>query len=333
MHRKFIVFALALCLFACLKPSGAQEYFFAKGADIGWLSEMEAAGITFKDPSGKKGDCISILKGLGMNTIRLRVWVDPANGWSGEADVVKLAMRAKDQGMRLMINFHYSDWWADPGKQNKPAAWKNLSVAQLTAAIHDHTKKVLTALKDKGISPEWVQVGNETNDGMLWEEGRASKHMDQFAAMVNAGYAAVKLVSPASKVIVHISNGYNNEMFRWMFDGLTAHGAKYDVIGMSLYPEPEKWREKNAQCLANMKDMIARYNKEVMICEVGMPTDQAEACKLFIADLISKLRSLPDRKGLGVLYWEPQAHNNWKGYKLGAFDDSGKPTMALDAFR
>jgi arabinogalactan endo-1,4-beta-galactosidase len=176
-------------------------------------------------------------------------------------------------------------------------------------------------------------VGNETNDGMLWEEGRASKHMDHFAAMVNAGYAAVKLVSPSAKVIVHISNGYNNEMFRWMFDGLKANGAKYDVIGMSLYPEVNTWREKNEQCLTNMRDMIKRYNKEVMVCEVGMPYDEAEACRLFITDLIRKVKSLPDHKGLGVLYWEPQAHHNWKGYKLGAFDDSGKPTVALDAFK
>lgn len=322
-----------LLAFACLHTSRAQDRKFAKGADIGWLSEMEAAGMVFKDARGNTRDCISILKGLGMNTIRLRVWVDPKDGWSGEADVVKLALRARDQGMRLMIDFHYSDWWADPGKQNKPAAWRNMSVQELTAAISQHTRQVMMALKEKGIRPEWVQVGNETNDGMLWEEGRASRHMDQFAAMVNAGYDAVKFVSPTSKVIVHISNGFNNTLFRWMFDGLATYHAKYDVIGMSLYPEPDQWREKNALCLANMEDMISRYNKEVMICEIGMPYDQPEACRPFIADLIDKVKSLPDHKGLGVLYWEPQAHRNWKGYKLGAFDDAGKPTVALDAFR
>ena len=294
---------------------------------------MEASGIAFKHADGKTDDCINVLKKIGMNSIRLRVWVNPTDGWCNQADVVKQAVRAEKAGMKVMIDFHYSDWWADPGKQNKPEAWKNLDLNGLLAAMEVHTREVLNALKAAGVAPAWVQVGNETNDGMLWETGRASKDMATFAAMINAGYKAIKDIFPASKVIVHISNGYDNKMFRWMFDGLKANNAKFDIIGMSLYPDPNNWYAVNEQVNYNMKDMISRYEKEIMICEVGMPVNEAEKCKLFLTDLIQKLRALPNNKGLGVLYWEPECYNSWKNYNMCAFDNSGKPTVALDAFK
>jgi arabinogalactan endo-1,4-beta-galactosidase len=155
--------------------------------------------------------------------------------------------------------------------------------------------------------------------------------MANFAALVKAGYQAVKEINDSIKVIVHISNGYNNSLFRWMFDGLQNNGVNYDIIGMSLYPTAANWQTYNAQCLANMNDMISRYNKQVMICEVGMPVTDAAACQSFIADLISKTRSISNNNGLGVFYWEPQSYN-WQGYTLGAFDNSGKPTVAMNAF-
>jgi arabinogalactan endo-1,4-beta-galactosidase len=326
-----VVFVL---LFTVLNANGQHRTpSFVKGADIGWLSEMEAKGIRFQHANGKQDDCIRILKDLGMNTIRLRVWVNPIEGWCGKEDVLKQARRVKDMGLGLMIDFHYSDWWADPGKQFKPKAWENLDSTSLLNALELHTVEVLSLLKANGVVPEWVQVGNETNDGMLWEDGRASLHMAAFAAMVDRGYEAVKKVNPDSRVIVHISNGYDNKLFRWIFDGLTQHRARFDVIGMSLYPEPAKWKETNEQVLVNMNDMVNRYGKPVMMCEIGLPWDQATAARDAIADLIGKMKTIKDGQGLGVLYWEPQCHNNWKGYKMGAFDNSGRPTEALDAFR
>lgn len=305
---------------------------FAKGADIGWLSQMEHDGVKFYNNAGSQQDCIQILKDKGINSIRLRVWVNPAAGWCNADDVVAQALRAKNMGMRIMIDFHYSDTWADPGHQYKPAAWAALSFPALTTALSEHTKAVMNQLKQAGVTPEWVQVGNETNDGMLWEEGRASAHMSQFAELIKAGYAAVKQVSSTSKVIVHISNGADNGLFRWIFDGLKANGAKWDVIGMSLYPDVSNWQATTAQCLTNMNDMITRYGSEIMIAEVGMRADQPQACKAFITDIILKNRSLPQNKGLGVFYWEPECHNNWQGYSLGAFDNTGRPTDALNGF-
>lgn len=324
--------------FSCNKNSNPEppptpSTGFAKGADVSWITQMEAEGRKFYNSAGVQMEAMALLKSLGMNTIRLRVWVNPANGWNNQADVVAKSIRAKNLGMRVMIDFHYSDSWADPGQQTKPAAWSALDFTSLKTAVGEHTKTVLNALKTNSVIPEWVAVGNETNDGMLWPDGKASVSMANFAQLINAGYDAVKEIFPQAKVIVHTSNGYNNGLFRWMYDGLKNNGAKYDVIGMSLYPSPSDWSTLTAQCLTNMNDMVSRYGKEVMVVEVGMSWDQPAASKAFLEDIIDKVKAVPNNKGLGVLYWEPQAYNNWQGYTLGAFDNSGKPTSALDAFK
>lgn len=340
----FITSLFAVIIMSCDKNTAApnppnppdsttNNTGFAKGADISWLTEMEASGYKFYNRDGKQEDCFQVMKDEGMNSIRLRAWVDPTGGWCNTADVVVKAKRAKAAGMRIMIDFHYSDWWADPGKQNKPAAWASLSFSDLTNAVSEYTKHVMDTLKSNGIIPDWVQVGNETNDGMLWEDGRASTNMGNFAALVNAGYDAVKSVSDTTKVIVHISNGFDNTLFRWVFDGLKNNGAKWDIIGMSLYPSLTNWQTLNTQCVANMNDMVSRYNKPVMICEAGMPWTDSVACKSFLTDLITKTRSVGNNNGLGIFYWEPECYNNWQGYSLGAFDNSGKPTVALEAFK
>ncbi len=308
---------------------------FTKGADVGWVTEMEASGKKFYNAAGTEMECMALMKSLGMNSIRLRVWVNPSPSWNNATDVVAKAVRAKNLGMRVMIDFHYSDSWADPGKQTKPAAWAAMNFADMKNALSAHTTDVLNQLKTAGVTPEWVQVGNETNNGMLWPEGRASTSMSNYAQLVNAGYDAVKAVFASAKVIVHVSNGWDNSLFRWNIGGLINNGAKFDVIGMSLYPSyvAASWATANQQCLANMNDMVARYNKEVMVVEVGMPWDNAAECKLFITDLIAKTKSVTGNKGTGVLYWEPQCYGGWKGYTLGAFDNSGKPTVAMDAFK
>ena len=310
---------------------------FAKGADVGWLTEMEAAGVKFYDSNGIQRECMLLLKDKGINSIRLRAWVNPVKGWNNTKDVVIKSKRAKSLGMKLMIDFHYSDDWADPGKQPIPAAWTKMNYEEMKTALFIYTKGVMDTLKQNGITPEWVQVGNENNDGMLWEVGRASKSMTNFAGLIKAGYEAVKEVSNTTQVIVHLSNGYDNGLFRWMFDGLKANGARWDIIGMSLYPYwapdgVDAWATTNTKCLANMHDMIARYNTPVMVVEVGMPNDQPEKSKAFLSDIISKTKTIPNGKGLGVFYWEPQCYKKWNGYGLGAFDDNGKPTIAMDAF-
>lgn len=342
MKLKFLFISLLIILagITCSKsdannspaPTPTPTAFFAKGADVSWLTQMESNGIKFYNSSGTETECMQLLKNIGMNSIRLRVWVNPANGWCNTADVVAKAIRAKNLGMKILIDFHYSDSWADPGQQTKPAAWAAQDVATLQTSITTHTTAVMNALKTNGITPDWVQVGNETNDGMLWPEGKASVNMVNYAKFFIAGYNAVKAVSPSTKVMVHVSNGYDNALFRWNLDGLKANGAVWDVIGMSLYPSTANWSTLNNQCLTNMNDMVARFGSEVMVCEVGMSWDQPAVCNSFITDLITKVKSVSGNKGIGVFYWEPEAYNNWQGYTLGAFDNSGKPTAALNAF-
>ncbi|ANF96785.1 glycoside hydrolase family 53 protein [Paenibacillus bovis] len=318
--------------YAKITPAAEAASAFAKGADVGWLSEMENYNWAFYNDAGNKQDALQILKDHGINSIRLRVWVNPSINFSNKADVIKQAVRAKNMGFRIMIDFHYSDKWADPGQQSKPVAWNNQDINGLKKSVYDHTYDVLTALKAQGVTPEWVQVGNETNDGMLWEEGRASKNMKNFADLINSGYDAVKKVNAGTKVIIHLSNGYDNSLFRWMFDGLKANGAKYDVIGMSLYPDKSNWQTRNQQTLTNMNDMVARYGKEVMVCEVGMDASDPATSKAFLTDILAKTRSVSGGKGLGVFYWEPESYGTWYAYTKGAFDSKGKVTIALDAF-
>ena len=315
------------------KDTIKTDTLFAKGADVSWVTQMEASGLKFYTASGTQMECMALLKSLGMNSIRLRVWVNPADGWCNSQDLLVKALRAKNLGMRIMIDFHYSDTWADPSKQTKPAAWAGLSFTDLKTAVATHTTTVLNLLKTNGITPVWVQVGNETGNGMLWNDGKADASMSNYAALNNAGYDAVKAVFPTAKVIVHVQNGNDNGLFRWLFDGLKSNGGKWDVIGMSLYPSTTNWSTMNSNCLANMNDMVARYGTEVMICEVGMSWDSAAAAKSFLSDLITKTKSVTGNHGLGVFYWEPEAYGNWQGYSLGAFDNNGKPTVALDAFK
>jgi len=338
MKTMQLIYSLMLVgiLLSCKKNKEAPapetvQPFFAKGTDVSWLTQMEASGYKFYNASGTAMDCMQLLQSLGINSIRLRVWVNPITGWCSNADVVAKAKRAQRLGLRLMIDFHYSDYWADPGKQYKPAAWTSYDFATLKSTVYSYTKSVMDTLKTNGIVPSWVQIGNETNDGMLWPDGRASTNMANFAELVKAGCLALKPINDSIKVIVHISNGYDNSLFRWMFDGLKNNGVNYDIIGMSLYPTASNWQSYNAQCLANMNDMISRYNKQVMICEVGMPVTDASACQSFLTDLISKTRSISANNGLGVFYWEPESYN-WQSYTLGAFDNSGKPTVAMNAF-
>ncbi len=310
---------------------------FAKGADVSWLTEMESEGIKFYNKQGSRQECMSLLKDLGMNAIRLRVWVNPDGGWNGKEDVLKKALRVKALGLRLMIDFHYADSWADPGKQPIPKAWKGHTIEQLCNDVAAHTKDILQYLKDNGISVEWVQVGNETNQGMLWDKPEAEagngfvqhQRFANFVLLVNAGYDAVKAVCPKAKVIVHTSNGYDLNLFTWMYDGLKANGAKFDVIGMSLYPEQGNWQETTHQCISNISYSINRYDKDVIIAEVGMPWDSPHA-EAFLSQIVSGAKAID--RCLGVFYWEPQCHNNWQGYNKGAFNNSGSPTPALNAF-
>lgn len=303
---------------------------FAKGADVGWLTEMEASGVKFYDDNGKETECLKLLRSLGVNSIRMRVWVNPSDGWNGKEDVIAKAWRAKQLGFRIMIDFHYSDTWADPSKQTIPAAWQNYDLEQMKTAVASHTTEVLQALKDKDIDVEWVQVGNETTTGMLWPMGDATKSMSNYAQLELSGYNAVKAVYPNAKVIVHVDEGNKLGKFTWLFDGLKENGGKWDVIGMSLYPDDTNWETLTKDCINNINTLKERYNTEVVISEIGMPWD-SENAEAAMTKMVSGCKVIDGC--LGVFYWEPECYNQWKDYTKGAFDNNGKPTSVFNAFK
>ena len=346
IQKSFMLLALFILMSVSITCKGESPLAippvntFAKGADIGWLPQMEASGYKFLNDQGVQEDCFKILKDHGINSIRLRTWVNPsdnpASGHCSKDETVAMALRAKQWGMRVMIDFHYSDSWADPAKQVKPKAWEGHDFPQLLKDVYDYTFDVMTALKKAGITPEWVQVGNETRTGMIYPEGHTD-NWPQLAQLINKGYDAIKAVSPQTRVILHVDQGNNKPLFRTWFDNAQKYGAKYDVIGLSYYPY---WLDGNPDYTlsiddlgSNLIDISARYNKEVMVVEVGGEDTKVQNTYDMLIAVLKKVKEVPGNKGLGVFYWEPEGARSWSHYGLSAWGDDGKPNKALEAFR
>ena len=361
MTRKSLIFLTlgAIAILSCCSRSGQSpiiepedpaetpETVFAKGADISWVTQMEKDGKKFLNPAGKETECTALMKEIGFNAIRLRVWVNPEEGWCGKDDVLAKARRAQALGMKIMIDFHYSDSWADPGKQNPPTAWKGYDLTQMTAAVGAHTEEVIKLLRDNNIDIEWVQLGNEVNTGMLWPSGKVQdRNAGNFISFINTGSSIVKDYYPDAKVIIHLSNGHDAGLFDWFFNLMKLGNAKYDMIGMSLYPcwwengGWNDWKVNVDKCIANMKVMNSKYGRPVMLCEVGMPVSEPQMAKEALKYILDETAKIKDCHG--VFYWEPQTDGVWKpssyaalgwnAYDKGAFKD-GKATAVLDAFK
>lgn len=319
-------------------PYNFTNFPISKGADVSWMTEMEAQGFTWQDNEGNSTELMPLLKDYDLDAVRLRVWVNPdnspANGWCDIDDMLSKAQMANAEGLDVMICIHFSDHWADPGQQTKPAAWANLSITQLQTAVANHTTDILNALNAVNITPKWVQIGNETNDGMLWPEGRASTGgFANYAGFVNAGANAVKTFNPSIKTILHLSNGFDQDLYNWNINGLINNGLNFnniDVIGMSLYPEVDNWKTLVDQTYDNMQNIQNTFNKEVMVVEIGFSNSQPDITYQFIVYMIEKTRQA---EGLGVFYWEPIAYSPFTSYSKGAWDDDGSPSVAFDAFK
>ena len=332
MRAGLAAIGLVLALAAgAVRAQPAPDY--AYGADIGWVTQEERQGFTFHDATGHRGDPFALLKAEGINAIRLRVWVNPADRWNDKADTLAKAKRAQAMGQRVMIDFHYSDNWADPQKQVKPKAWANDTEAQLEQHVHDHTVEVLSYLKANGVDVSWVQVGNEITNGLLWPDGD-TKHWSNLTALTNSGYDAVKSVYPGAQVVIHIDNGWDDAKARWWFDNFFKNSGKVDIIGLSYYPaySPTKdWKQENPHLGQTMTDLVSQYHRPVMVVEIGYRADAPFEARAMIRDVIARNQALGD-KGLGVFYWEPDSPGPM-GYPLGAMTDDGRFTAAMDAFK
>lgn len=348
---------------------------FTLGADISWLTEMENAGRKFH-PDAKLSTAVEgtqLMKNKGIDAIRLRVFVDPANSMSGYAavsvnkdgkaycgkeDVVVKAMRAQDLGLNIMIDFHYSDSWADPGNQVIPEAWKDYSYDQLRDAIKFHTKDVLSALKEANVTNvKWVQVGNETHPGMLRtvyggktaaiQGGDYELYPEHYAGFVTTGYDAVKEIYPSAIVIVHHDKSNNWDLVKKNLEALKKYSAKYDMVGLSFYPcevgSNDLIVEKNTQdnitaAFSTLNNIYNTYGKDVMFVELGMkmwPDENIATSSKYITDIMKMARKADHCRG--VFYWEPFAWW-WNNYNMGAFnvgDNEGKqlyPNTIFDSF-
>ncbi|OZQ75113.1 glycosyl hydrolase 53 family protein [Paenibacillus odorifer] len=344
---------------------------FIKGADISTLEAIEDAGGKYYD-NGVEKDLLDILKSRGVNYIRLRLWNDPqeAGGYNDREHVVEMAQRVKAKGFKLLLDFHYSDFWADPGKQNKPGAWADYSYDELKQAVYDYTKDVMDELKEKGASPDMVQIGNEINGGLLWPDGKSYDQENAFEKVVPLLESGVKGVRDSQsadqdiKILIHLAEGGKNDMFRWFFDELTKRNLDYDVIGASFYPY---WSGTMDSLQFNLDDISKRYGKEVIVTETAYPytlqdgdnfenniaaQDQLDGSGFpatvagqmaEVKTVMNVLSKVPDGKGTGLFYWEPAwipvqgvgwkvgEGNAWENQAM--FDFAGNALSSLNVFK
>lgn len=322
------------------RPFNAMPADFIKGADISTLLEAEQHGAKFYNQNGQQQDAIAILKANGVNYVRLRLWVDPQDasgktyggGSNNLENTIALAKRVKAQGLKLLLDFHYSDFWTDPGKQFKPKAWEKMDYPQLKTAIHDYTRDTIARFKQEGVLPDMVQIGNEINGGMLWPEGKSwgqgGGEFDRLAGLLNAAIGGLKenlTGGEQVKIMLHLAEGTKNDTFRWWFDEIAKRGVPFDIIGLSMYTY---WNGPISALKANMDDISKRYNKDVIVVEAayGYTLDNCDNAENsfqakeekdggypgtvqgqydYIHDLMQSVIDVPDHRGKGIFYWEP----------------------------
>lgn len=318
------------------------------GGDVSEIPQIEAEGGRYPE------DPFVLMRKAGWNFVRFRVWNAPRDGWCDKAQTLALAKRAHAQGLKISLDFHYSDWWADPGKQNKPAAWKSLPFAELEKAVYDYTRDVVDAMIAQGTRPIMVQVGNEVIGGMLWPEGKVNSNEEvswqRFAKLLNAGLRAVRDAQgkgPKIETMIHIDRGGDNKASVWFFDHLKAQGVKFDLIGQSYYPF---WHGSLDDLRQNLNDLASRYGKDVYVVETAYPwkidehpgphvyngdkllpgypaTPEGQAN--FLRAVLQALRDVPGGRGRGLLYWAPtwittpKHHSDYEN--LATFDERGNP--------
>jgi arabinogalactan endo-1,4-beta-galactosidase len=289
------------------------------GADISFLPELESRGMKFSD-NGVSGDPIAIMKAHGFNYIRLRIFNAPANpkgyspkkGFCDLAHTMAMAKRIKAAGMKFLLDFHYSDYWADPQQQNKPLAWAGTDFPALKDSLYNWTVKVMTSLKEQGTTPDMVQVGNEINHGMDWPDGEIG-NLDSLAQLIYAGVQGVRAVSSSTTIMLHIALGGQNAEARFFVDNMLARRVPFDVIGLSYYP---KWHGTPEDLKNNMTDLATRYKQQVMVAEYSQ-------LKKEVNDIAF---TAPGKKAVGTFIWEPLS--TWEGI----FDRDGKSNQYMNVY-
>jgi arabinogalactan endo-1,4-beta-galactosidase len=346
--RIAVVLACAVAAAGIALPAHAAATLAVHGADLSTLQRAEDLGARYFNTSGTQGDPLTIMKSAGLNYVRLRVWVNPTSGYNNQAKVVAFAQKVKAQGLKLLVDFHYSDTWADPGKQFTPAAWSGHNLSQLETDVYQYTFNVCNALKAAGATPDMVQVGNEINAGMLWPVGKltgGTGGWSNLAGLLISGYNAVKAVSSSTQVMLHIANGGLHDQAIWWFDEAKAFGVNWDVSGVSYY---SYWSGSFSGLQSTLNDMASRYGKPVVVAETaypftldnadstgnsigtssqltsGYPATEAGQRANFLA-VINALKAVPNGRGLGYFYWEASWYavpgNGWDPANINSSGD------------
>ncbi len=361
MKRIIYIFpAVIAALFA--RPTLSQEPFLS-GVDISFVDQLEEAGVRFTD-EGVVRDVFDILSSYGINAVRLRLRHSPEGGVNGLDRTVAMARRAKQAGMGLLLNIHFSDTWADPGHQTKPAAWARADFPALVDSVARYSERVLTAFVDQNIVPDIVQVGNEITTGMLWDDGRVGGAFDtpeQWQRLVTLIEAAIDGIGIATNgvtrpdIMIHIDRGGDADGATWFFDNLFARGAKADLIGISYYP----WWHGDLTAFQQTLDALsAGYNQGIVVVEtaypwtldsfdnthniVGLPEQllasfpaTARGQRDFISEIVRRVDRLPAGRARGVFYWAPEwiavsgLGSSWENLTL--FDPTGNALVSLAA--
>lgn len=336
MRWKPIICSLAVMLLAA---AAAQE--FLSGADLSHLAFFENRGIAYKY-NGVTQDALVILKQRGINCVRLRLFTssaaqaqaDPYNYTNNLAYTLPLAVRVKSAGLKLLLDFHFSDTWADPGHQAKPAAWTNLTFAQLPPQLRSYCSNTIASLNAAGALPDYVQLGNETTSGLLWSDGQVggafenATQWSQLGTLMKAAIQGVKDAAGATppKFIVHIDRGGDWATTQWFFDHLNAQAVPYDIIGERYYPFWHGSLDDLRNCLTNV---VYRYNKPMIVAETDFPYSNSTNLLGFTAStngqvdyvvaLAQVVKGLPGGKGAGIFWWAAE-YQTLSGYNLAGFN-------------
>jgi arabinogalactan endo-1,4-beta-galactosidase len=363
-YFKFFILSILLSLLFAGVLFGQTEDPFIKGVDISTLPQIEDLGGIYME-GGIQKDLLDILKDNGINYIRLKLWHTPVQNYNNLAKILEMAQRIKEKGLKFLLDFHFSDTWADPGSQTKPAAWQGLSFNSLTDSVYNYTQRVISALDNQNTLPDMVQIGNETNSGMLWNDGRVGGGFDtemqwnQLGALVNVAINGVRDGSAngdSVKIMIHRAGAadYNGNV--WFFDNLLDEGVDFDVIGLSFYPW---WHGTLTAMQTTINNLANRYDKEIIIAETAYPWTldwydsnnnivgtsgqlhqgypaSVSGQRKFIFDLIQIVRSIPDNMGSGIFYWEAAfisvepIGSPWENVTL--FDFDGNVQESIYAF-
>lgn len=332
---------------------------FICGADLSFVAAIEAAGGIYYDERGAAVDVVDYLEAQGVNMVRLRLWHTPADGHHGLSETLAMATRIQAAGMAILLDIHYSDTWADPAHQTKPAAWETLTFGELTDAVYTYTRDVIQAFYQQGTPPTIVQIGNEITYGLLWDEGRVTgDNWQSFLILLQAAAWGVEDGSATGErphLMLHIDAGGDPTISGWFFDHI-GDSLAFDLIGLSYYPW---WHGPLDDLAANMAFLADRYHKPMVIVETAYPWTLAwaddtpnpvgEARQLhddypatphaqadFLAAVLGVIRATPDGLGWGMVYWEPAAipasgfGSPWENLAL--FDFAGRPLPALGVF-